>query len=1178
MAESLGSAVLDLTADNTGLNRTVDGAERKVSGLGDTFKRVGKSMSGFGDKLSTRVTLPILAVAAATFKLASDAEESSNKFEIVMGASADSVRASLKDLEQTIPLTTGELLTLAAGTQDLLVPMGLTREAGAAMSTQFLELAGDIAAFNDVSPAQVLADIKSGLIGSSEPLFKYGVDTRVAALEAVALANGLILQGEKLTDVTRAQAVLIQIQNQSKDAMGAARREMDGASAASRFLFRDVKQLGEEIGVTLIPIITPMIQKVREWIQWFRELSPATQQMIVKTALLVAAVGPLLSIFGRLTSGAGALISVIKLASGPTGLPAMAGSFSKLIPILTGPVGIVLAIAAVALALSSFITKEGGMLENWIAKTTESLGDIRGSLTDNIPAVNDLADTFRKQFPAITAEISKGVTAGDSYANILETLKVRFEEGTAEGDALRSKLDELEAAERAAAAAAAEKLNPAIETTGVKAGAAEKELAKLEAIVGKLGFVTAKNATDELDNLTKAFESGLVPQDQMVAKVTELTAKYSELGLLSPAVQAELAAITLKLQEQGAEIDSKTLASLGRYKLALEQIEATRMKEWQDGWSASLVDSTGAMTDLGTASEDFFKPLPIKVPEITDTFTNLFGELKTGIPLFDDLLSGATNFISGLLSGLPLIGDLFGSIFGEGGNIASFAQQLFGGGSGSIGGIIGSALGGPLGSIVVNFASKIAGMLFGAVGSALSSIFGGPSEAELAGRDAAAAFRDQLTGMLDDQQRAEAGTDAWKQSVIGLRDTFLAFGRTEAEALAFSERLWAAEAEGPEAVAALIAEIGPMMTDVSAAMEATGLTLTELRNKAINDSIRLGISVAEAFQNILNNTEEMANAAAASTTTTADRMAIAMNKASGRIETRVKAMGLSAEREAIRIQRAQERAAIRMEERFSNTSDKSKLKFVEMSTTLGGAMTSMVQDTTKAQNEMLRLSVRAAGASGDAWVASARAASRAWDNTRNDTVGGSSILDIEKFGSLAAAQLEANQVGAAMTTGAVWEREGTGIEQILKKIADGGASVSADIGSGSGTAQLAEEIIKSIANGGGEGGAGSKREERTTKRIETRIAALGLSANRQATRIGRAQERAAKRMNAKVADGGRRRRANLDSVTAQSITARPIRGLKGGGSINLNLDLDGETITRKVVKLTPAVLDKLGLI
>jgi hypothetical protein len=1150
MSESLGSAVLDLTADDSKLNATVDGAERKVSGLGDTFKRVGQSMSGFGDKLSTRVTLPILAVGAAAFKLAADAEESSNKFEIVMGASADSVRASLKELEKTIPLTTGELLTLAAGTQDLLVPMGLSREVGAAMSTTFLELAGDIAAFNDASPADVLADIKSGLIGSSEPLFKYGVDTRVAALEAVALANGLILQGEKLTDVTRAQAVLIQIQQQSTDAMGAAAREMDGASAATRFLFRDVKQLGEEIGVTLLPIITPMLQKAREWINWFRELSPATQQMIVKTALLVAAVGPLLSIFGRLTSGAGALINVIKLASGPTGLPAMAGGFSKLIPILTGPVGIVLAIGAVALALSSFITKEGGMLENWIAGTTESLADIRGSLTDNVPAVNDLADTFREAFPAITQEISKGVAAGNNYADILETLKGKFEEGTTEGDALRAKLGEMEAAERAAALAAEQVLTPAIETMGVKAGEAEKKLADLEALVDKLGFVTAKNATAEVDNLTKAFESGLVPTEQMAQKVADITAKYLELDLLSPAVQAELAAITLKLQEQGQEIDSKTLASLGRYKLALEQLEATRIQEWQDGWSASLVDSTGAMTDLGFATTDFVTSAPDEIPKVTTAFEDLFGEMKTGIPLFDDLLSGAMGFIGGLLQGLPGIGDLFGSIFGEGGTIASLAQQVFGGGAGSIGGIIGSALGGPLGSIVGNFATKIAGMLFGAVSSALSSIFGGPSEAELAGRDAAAAFRTQLTGMLDDQQRAEAGTDAWKQSVIGLRDTFLAFGRTEAEALAFSERLWAAEAEGPEAVAALIAEIGPMMTDVSAAMEATGLTLTELRNKAINDSIRLGISVSEAFQNILNNTEEMATAAAATTTTTADRMATAMGKASGRIETRVKAMGLSAEREAIRIQRAQERAAIRMEERFSNTSDKSKKKFVEMSTTLGGAMTTMVRDTTKAQNEMLRLSVRAAGASGAAWVASARASAAAWDDTRQDTVGGSSILDIEKFGSLAAAQLEANQVGAAMTTGEVWKREGTDIEQILKKIADGG--------------------------GGGGDGAG---QDRTTARIEERVKALGLSAEREAIRIARAQERAAKRMESKVSVSGRRRRAGgeLDNVTAQSIIARPARGLRGGGAVNINLELDGETITRKVVKLTPAVLDRLGL-
>ncbi|KKM61800.1 hypothetical protein LCGC14_1528140 [marine sediment metagenome] len=273
MAESLGEAVLDLTTDNRRANRGIDDTKRKAQGLDQTFQQIGKNLSGFGDRMTVGVTLPILAAGAAAFKMASTAEEASNKFDIVMGGSADRVRAKLALLEGQIPLTTGEFLGLSAGIQDLLVPMGLARDAGADMSATFVEIAGDVAAFNDVPVAQVLADIKSGLVGSSEPLFKYGVDTRVAALETVALANGLIKEGEKLTDVARAQAVLLQIQAQTTDATGTAAREAEGAAASTAFFMREIKQLAETMGAQLLPVITPLIQKLTETVKWFGDLS-----------------------------------------------------------------------------------------------------------------------------------------------------------------------------------------------------------------------------------------------------------------------------------------------------------------------------------------------------------------------------------------------------------------------------------------------------------------------------------------------------------------------------------------------------------------------------------------------------------------------------------------------------------------------------------------------------------------------------------------------------------------------------------------------------------------------------------------------------------------------------------------------------------------------------------------
>lgn len=67
---------------------------------------------------------------------------------------------------------------------------------------------------------------------------------------------------------------------------------------------------GIEIGTKLAPSLARVAEQVANLIGRFSELSPHTQDAIIKFALLAAAAGPVLSIFGKLTSAVGALIKV----------------------------------------------------------------------------------------------------------------------------------------------------------------------------------------------------------------------------------------------------------------------------------------------------------------------------------------------------------------------------------------------------------------------------------------------------------------------------------------------------------------------------------------------------------------------------------------------------------------------------------------------------------------------------------------------------------------------------------------------------------------------------------------------------------------------------------------------------------------------------------------------------
>lgn len=110
----------------------------------------------------------------------------------------------------------------------------------------------------------------------------------------------------------------------------------------------DLKTAGSELGSTLLETLAPAIEKISGFIQTLTDkwnsLSPGTQEMIVKAALIAAAVGPVLVVLGTLIGTIGTIISGI-------------GSFISILGVLAGPVGIVIAVIAALIAIGVALYK-----------------------------------------------------------------------------------------------------------------------------------------------------------------------------------------------------------------------------------------------------------------------------------------------------------------------------------------------------------------------------------------------------------------------------------------------------------------------------------------------------------------------------------------------------------------------------------------------------------------------------------------------------------------------------------------------------------------------------------------------------------------------------------------------------------------------------------------------------
>ena len=128
------------------------------------------------------------------------------------------------------------------------------------------------------------------------------------------------------------------------------------------------------------------------------------------------------------------------------------------------------------------------------------------------------------------------------------------------------------------------------------------------------------------------------------------------------------------------------------------------------------------------------------------------------------------------------------------------------------------------------------------IGGFFKRLFGGPSERELAGRQAVQDFEKGIIAGLNATQRAEAGGERWKQVVIGVRDAYLAVGKTAKEGERAVGRMWDAQKRGPEAVAAVQREIQAVLR-LAADLNERSLSGIEDVREAV---IQAGGSAAEA--------------------------------------------------------------------------------------------------------------------------------------------------------------------------------------------------------------------------------------------------------------------------------------------------------------------------------------------
>ena len=145
-SKSIGLLNIVFGADLKGFDNAMKKAQKKL-------KKFGSSMTRIGGTMSASVTLPILAAAGASVKMASDMEESLNKVDVAFGDSSQQIKDFSDTTLEAFGIAKADALEMTSLFGDMGTSLGFTRAESADMSEALVGLAGDLSSFKNIDVA-----------------------------------------------------------------------------------------------------------------------------------------------------------------------------------------------------------------------------------------------------------------------------------------------------------------------------------------------------------------------------------------------------------------------------------------------------------------------------------------------------------------------------------------------------------------------------------------------------------------------------------------------------------------------------------------------------------------------------------------------------------------------------------------------------------------------------------------------------------------------------------------------------------------------------------------------------------------------------------------------------------------------------------------------------------------
>lgn len=396
--------IMNITGESTA---NVDKLGSSIVALGNSFATNESSIVEMSNRLASAGTIAglsttdIFALATAMSSVGIEAE-----------AGGTAMTQTLTSISQAVSESGAKLDTLAQ-------VAGLT--------------ADEFASKWKSAPTEALQSFIDGLSqmnSSGEDTYKILDELGMSGVRQSNMLQSLALANDQL-------ASAMDVSNKAYQENSALQTEAEKryeTSAAKMNQFKEeLTIVGVEIGEIVMPYILKFGEKVKELAQWFSNLSPEMQKVVVAAAAIAAAIGPLFSTSASVGAGVATISKVIGkvVAFGPaiggalssvgavitgTIIPAIGAVVSAIIPFLPVIAGVAPAIAAVVL-----VVKNWGTITDWISEKWAAFTEY---ISEAVTAISEFFSTHFGAFSEMVAARIEIITTLISAA--IEVIKTIF--------------------------------------------------------------------------------------------------------------------------------------------------------------------------------------------------------------------------------------------------------------------------------------------------------------------------------------------------------------------------------------------------------------------------------------------------------------------------------------------------------------------------------------------------------------------------------------------------------------------------------------------------------------------------------------------------------------------------------------------------------------------------------